>query len=101
MPITDMLRAVIPSRKARLGGRASYILTELGKQKAEQFSFAGSPSGEVLLYLDENGASSLREMADGTHMGIEKTRLCRAEGGRFSWSDSPLRRSLQDLASLA
>lgn len=78
MGVADLIRSVIPARDVRIGVRASYGLTELGKTKAETFSLEG-PTWEVLAYLDENGPCSFNELVEGCHMKTEnmKTMLKR------------------------
>ena len=63
----------IGSRHEPVGANATVGLTGLGKTKAEQFSTQG-PKFDVIGYLDENGPSSLSEIAEGTRMSINKVK---------------------------
>ena len=73
MGMTDIIKSFVPARKVRAGSRASYGLTELGKQKAETFGLEG-PTWEVLGYLNDNGPSSLNDICDGLHLKTERAR---------------------------
>ncbi len=73
MGIGDLVDTFRPRRKVRLGIRCTYQLTQLGKTKAEEFGLSG-PSWDVLAYMDENGASTIKEVAEGCHFSPEKTK---------------------------
>ena len=66
--VMDMLKGMVPARKAKVGVRCSYALTEFGKTKAEQFGAEGD-MWQVLAFLDENVPSTIREIGDGVHLG--------------------------------
>ena len=65
----------IGSRHEPVGANATVGLTGLGKTKAEQFSTQG-PKFDVIGYLDENGPSSLSEIAEAPNvrMSISKVK---------------------------
>ena len=67
MGLMDLVKSYVPAR-SRVGRKCSYGLTELGKQKAEEFEDAGTTKWKVLNYLDDNGVSSLREICEGLHL---------------------------------
>jgi DNA-binding MarR family transcriptional regulator len=73
MSIGDLVDSIRPRRKVRLGMRCTYQLTQLGKTKAEEFGLSG-PNWEVLAYLDENGASTIKDIAEGTHFSGDRTK---------------------------
>ena len=58
-------------KKATVGVHHSYGLTALGKTKAEEFSLSG-PKWEVLAVLNENGPSSVSEIAEESKSSTDK-----------------------------
>ena len=60
-------------RKPPVGVHHTYGLTSLGKEKAEKFSLFG-PQGNVLSVLEENGPSSVSEIAEETRMSTDKVK---------------------------
>lgn len=68
---SDVVKAVDHIRSRRAAKYSNYALTELGKQKVED---ADGAEGEVLNYLDERGASTLREIAVGVHFEEKRTK---------------------------
>ncbi len=62
----------------RTGGNVgmyhTYGLTPLGKKKSEQF-VATTPQSEVLAYLDENGPSSITEIAGEVKTSPQKIKM--------------------------
>lgn len=68
---TDVVNAISKARSARTARYSNYALTELGKQKADEYGGEGREF-DVLNDLNDNGASTLREIATRTHMD-EKT----------------------------
>jgi hypothetical protein len=71
MGFTDVVQAVLPTRKVRVGTRSSYTLTEAGKVKVETFALDGV-SFKVAADLDENGASRLAEISERTGIKTDK-----------------------------
>ena len=57
--------------KPKVGVHHSYGLTSLGKEKAEKFLVYGV-QGNVLSVLEENGTSSVSEIAEETRMSTDK-----------------------------
>lgn len=53
-------------KRATIPNTVVFSLTSLGKQKAEQY--AGSPKDRVLVCLDENGASTLKDICENTNL---------------------------------
>ncbi len=66
MGLAELLGRFRPRLRAGLGVRCTYALTPLGKAKAEDFGMSG-PAWDVLVYLDENHESTVREISEGTH----------------------------------
>lgn len=62
----------IPKRKIKIGKRSQYSLTPLGKIKTESFSIENKVAYNVSDYLNENGASSVGEIASGLHESDER-----------------------------
>lgn len=60
-------------KKKQVGLNQTYGLTTLGKTKAEEFALHG-PKWEVLATLNENGPSSVSEIADETNMNATKVK---------------------------
>lgn len=60
-------------RKSQVGKRFTYGVTPLGKTKAEEFALDG-PKWEVLATLNENGPSSVGELASETKMPADKVK---------------------------
>jgi len=73
MGFTDIIKSFVPARQTRIGSRASYGLTELGKQKAETFGLEG-PTWQVLGYLNDNGPSTLTDICEGLHLKSDRAR---------------------------
>ena len=73
MGFTDIVKSFIPAHKVRVGSRASYGLTELGKTKAETFGLEGV-TWQILGYLNDNGPSSLNDICEGLHFMPERAR---------------------------
>lgn len=69
MKLTQFFR-----RKPKVGVHHTYGLTTLGKQKAEQFSVYGV-QGNVLSVLEENGPSSVSEIAEETKQSTDKVKF--------------------------
>lgn len=57
----------------KLGVNQSYGLTPLGKTKAEEFALSG-PKWTVLAVLNENGPSSVSEIATEAHLSPDKVK---------------------------
>lgn len=70
MNIGDFIRV---HKKATVGTHSTYGLSALGKTKAEEFALSG-PRWEVLAMLNENGPSSVREIAEETKLSPEKVK---------------------------
>lgn len=60
-------------RRSSAGIHTTFGLTPLGKTKAEQFSLQG-PRFDVLSHLDENGPSSVAEIAEEQKMSTKKVK---------------------------
>ena len=60
-------------RKEPVGIHHTYGLTVLGKTKAEEFSLSG-PKWEVLAVLNENGPSSVSEIAEEAKTSTDKVK---------------------------
>lgn len=73
MAIGDLIDQFRPRRKVRLGTRCTYMLSQLGKGKVEEFGLSG-PQWDVLAYLDENGQCTIKEISDGTHHSDDKVK---------------------------
>lgn len=58
-------------KQSSVGVSHTYGLTALGKTKAEEFQLQGV-KWQVAAYLDENGASSVSEIAEETKISPEK-----------------------------
>jgi len=71
MGFTDVVHAIVPGRKVKVGTRSSYTLTEAGKMKVEAFSLDGL-FFKVAADLDENGASRLAEISERTGIKTDK-----------------------------
>ncbi len=69
--IGDVINQFKP--KAKVGKRGLYGLTEVGKLKAEEFGVEGK-GWKMLSWLDDNGASSLREISEGLGLKEEDTK---------------------------
>lgn len=52
----------------------NYALTELGKQKAEEYGGTGL-EWDVMNHLNDNGACTLREISDGVHIEERKVKV--------------------------
>jgi len=61
-------------KKPKVQSHNTYGLTALGKTKAEEFSLHG-PKWEVLACLDENGPSSVTEIAEEVKSSPEKVKM--------------------------
>lgn len=57
-----------------VGTKASYQVTALGKQKAEEFSLSG-PRWQVLAYLAEQGPATVSEIVSHVGMSDEKVKF--------------------------
>lgn len=73
MGFADVIDQFRPRKKVRLGTRSTYMLTQLGKTKAEEFALSG-PVWTVLAYLDDNGQCTMRDISEGAHFSEEKTK---------------------------
>lgn len=51
----------------------NYALTELGKEKAEEYGGSGL-EWDIMNHLNENGACTLREISDGVHFEERKVK---------------------------
>lgn len=56
------------------GTRDNFGLTALGKKKAEDFS-ESTPKNKVLAFINENGTSTLPDIAQGIGSSTQKTKL--------------------------
>jgi DNA-binding MarR family transcriptional regulator len=63
----QMLKTVNQVRSMRAAKYSNYALTEIGKQKAEEYGGDGKEF-EVLNDLNDNGPSTLREVAQRVHI---------------------------------
>ena len=73
--LDDIKLPTLFKRRRKLGGVHHYDLTPVGKQKAEQFSAElHGVRWQVMAYLDENGASTFREILSEVNVGEEKLR---------------------------
>lgn len=54
--------------------RSNYGLTSLGKKKAEEFSET-TPKNKVLAYLNENGVSTVPEVANDLGCSPQKAKM--------------------------
>lgn len=70
----DIPRTFGIRRRVKVSLRASYGVTALGKQKAEEFALSG-PRWEVLAYLAEEGPSSISEIEKQVGMSGDKVKL--------------------------
>jgi DNA-binding MarR family transcriptional regulator len=61
-------------RKKKVSKHHTYGLTALGKTKTEEFAVKG-PKFEVLATLNENGPSSVTELAEETHFTPGKVKI--------------------------
>jgi DNA-binding MarR family transcriptional regulator len=68
MKITQFFRP-----KETIQAHHTYGLTPLGKTKAEELTLEGK-RGLVASHLNENGACSLNEIAEGTNLTPEKAK---------------------------
>ena len=60
-------------RKPKAGSHSVFGVTPLGKTKAEEYSLSG-PKWEVLSVLNENGPSSVSEIANEVKASPEKVK---------------------------
>ena len=68
------------SRSDKRDTNISVALTQVGREKAEQFSLVG-PEYEIIATLLEEGTMSIGELASKTGFSVNKTRdICRALG---------------------
>lgn len=51
----------------------NYALTELGKEKAEEYGGSGL-EWDIMNHLNDNGACTLREISDGVHFEERKVK---------------------------
>ena len=62
----QMIKTIDHVRSRRTAKYSNYTLTEIGKQKAEEYGGTGKEF-EVLNDLNDNGPSTLREIAQRVH----------------------------------
>lgn len=67
----EVIRAIGQVKGVRAAKYSNYMLTELGKEKAEEYGGTGSEY-VVLNDLNDNGPSTVREVAQRAHLE-EKT----------------------------
>ena len=60
-------------KKTVVGTNGTYGLTPLGKTKAEDLTISGA-KGQVAAALNENGASSITDIAEETRMSPERVK---------------------------
>ena len=65
-------------------GKATVSLTDLGTQKHDEMAVDGVRL-DVLVYLKNNGSSSIREIADSTHVEEHKVRKMVEEMSNEGW----------------
>lgn len=71
MGLSDIPRFFGARGRAKVGAHHSYGVTQLGKQKAEEFALSG-PRFDVLAHLAEHSPCSVSEIEKECHMSKDK-----------------------------
>lgn len=72
--ISDVVRTVSKFKGMRQKKYRNYSLTELGKDKAEEYGGHGKDF-EIISHINENGPSTRRNIAEAVSMNEKKTEV--------------------------